>query len=247
MSNTKTEWAGEIRPATNNQTVNSAAPHENTMQETPDESDGNSSENFDEPMPIQELRGFLEAGPDYCFMTEQQMVDDLVETSLQERDVPADRRELEKLVREEVDARLREEATWPLVTDCDRLNAAFKQLNDEGIVARQHFSCCPNCGHRHMEREVERFEKEGREAWGYVFYDIQSTDAAIEIGELTLNYGGLADDEESTVFIGELVVDALRDHGLNVEWDGDPKKTILVKLVWMRRLDAGKARFSQVC
>jgi len=31
---------------------------------------------------------------------------------------------------------------WPSVTDCDRLDRAFADLNGRGIVARQNFACC---------------------------------------------------------------------------------------------------------
>src|SRR5262249_12302420 len=39
-----------------------------------------------------------------------------------------------------------EQAGWGPTTDCDRLDQAFATLNRQGIVARQDFSCCNNCG-----------------------------------------------------------------------------------------------------
>src|SRR5688500_10767798 len=38
------------------------------------------------------------------------------------------------------------EATWPERTDCDRLDAAFAELEGIGIVCRQDFTCCSTCG-----------------------------------------------------------------------------------------------------
>src|SRR4051794_10084988 len=43
---------------------------------------------------------------------------------------------------------------WPDDTDCDRLDAAFAALDADGIVARQHFSCCGTCGHADICEEI---------------------------------------------------------------------------------------------
>src|SRR5687767_8883107 len=39
------------------------------------------------------------------------------------------------------------ERVWPAVTDCDRLDRAFAELETRGIVCRQDFTCCSTCGH----------------------------------------------------------------------------------------------------
>ena len=55
-----------------------------------------------------------------------------------------DSEDLEALVTdllEEVVAKLeKEQASWPEVTDCDRLDLAFEALESAGIVARQNFT-----------------------------------------------------------------------------------------------------------
>ncbi|HST57349.1 MAG TPA: hypothetical protein VLK84_01600, partial [Longimicrobium sp.] len=76
-------------------------------------------------------------------------VDEIVDTALDmvEADEPDRLRPMtEHLLRTESQANLREQAAWPAVTDCDRLDLAFDELERRGIVARQHFSCCQNCG-----------------------------------------------------------------------------------------------------
>src|SRR5438270_1567281 len=45
-----------------------------------------------------------------------------------------------------VRAHRRQQARWPAVTDCDRLDAAFALLERRGVVARQHFMDCASDG-----------------------------------------------------------------------------------------------------
>src|SRR5208337_4485547 len=68
-----------------------------------------------------------------------------------------------------------EHAGWEGSTDCDRLDEAFAALNNQGIVARQNFSCCNNCGFTEIWDEIEDEEKR-RPVEGYVFYHLQCTE-----------------------------------------------------------------------
>lgn len=61
------------------------------------------------------------------------------------------RREIETAFSEH----LAEQATWPAVTDCDRLDRAFEALNAGGIVARHDFTCCQNCGFAEIGAEID--------------------------------------------------------------------------------------------
>jgi len=54
--------------------------------------------------------------------------------------------EAKRLTAELLAAHQAEQAGWGPSTDCDRLNEALAALNRQGIVARQDFSCCNNCG-----------------------------------------------------------------------------------------------------
>lgn len=46
----------------------------------------------------------------------------------------------ERVFRDALAAQRRTQADWPDVTDCDRLDRAFADLEDRGVVARQHFT-----------------------------------------------------------------------------------------------------------
>jgi hypothetical protein len=119
---------------------------------------------------------------------------------------------------------------WPEVTDCDRLDKAFADLESRGIVARQDFSCCQNCGHRDIIEEL------GPGARGYTFYHSQDTESAIEAGVLWLAVGAVGDAENGALEIAAEVVAALRAQGLTVESDGTGEERITVPLTWQRRL-----------
>jgi hypothetical protein len=113
-----------------------------------------------------------------------------------------------------------EQKTWPAITDCDRLTAAFRDLGVAGITARENFTCCQNCG-------VSEIGAEGK-GRGYVFYHRQDMKNAAEGGGLYLAYGPDAS-------IGREITDTLCRHDLGVEWDGDAKTRIHVPLTWWRR------------
>jgi hypothetical protein len=141
--------------------------------------------------------------------------------------------------------------TWPTVTDCDRLDAAFEELNALGIMARHHWYCCGNCGSSAMPHEFERLggEWEGTPIVGYAFYHVQDTEQAAEGGSIFLGYGATdldltdAEDESASLTIACTICDVLAQHGLVTEWNGQLSQRILVKLDWKRR--ASPPRFTE--
>jgi uncharacterized protein DUF6891 len=130
---------------------------------------------------------------------------------------------------------------WPEVTDCDRLDQAFAHLNESGIVARQNFSCCQNCGHAEIGEEINAAQTSGTGTIGYTFFHWQTTHGAVETGDLYLAYGDLEGSEAGSVRIGRAIVDALERHGLAVRWNGSLRQTIHVKLNWQRRVSEAMA------
>ncbi len=133
-------------------------------------------------------------------------------------------------------AQLDAQRHWPAVTDCDRLDGAFADLNRSGIVARQNFACCNNCGRAEIGDEIEAAEKSGTKVIGYTFFHFQGTEGAVAYGSLYLAYGDLVGDDTAGVQIGRAIVESLERHGLAVEWNGSLDKAILVKLTWQRRI-----------
>jgi hypothetical protein len=125
---------------------------------------------------------------------------------------------------------------WPVVTDCDRLDAAFARLEAHGIIARQDYTCCNTCGHyeiRDLLRSAARAERDVR---GYVFFHMQDTDRVVVGEPLALRYGSRDRDAASDVAVGREIVSALRDEGLTATWNEDPATIIRVApLQWQRK------------
>lgn len=143
--------------------------------------------------------------------------------------------DIKRITAELIAAHRTEQAEWEGPTDCDRLDEAFASLNRQGIVARQDFSCCNNCGFSEIWDEVEK-EEETQPVEGYVFYHLQCTERVIESGQLLMAYGCLEDDAEALNRVVNKIVAELRRVGLNASWQGTTGHPIVVDgIVWRHR------------
>ncbi|MBR7831110.1 hypothetical protein KDK95_32695 [Actinospica sp. MGRD01-02] len=114
--------------------------------------------------------------------------------------------------------RLAEQASWPERTDVDALEAALALLAGGGICARGVL----DRGHADEPR-------------GYVYFDLEEMELAVEQGVLWLYFGAVKPHEDADV--AAEIVGHLRAEGLTVEWDGDPKKAIKVAPIrWLKRI-----------
>jgi hypothetical protein len=136
------------------------------------------------------------------------------------------------------------EAGWPALTDCDRLDAAFAALEQQGVIARQNFSCCGNCGSSEIWGEIDAARDAGDPAYGYAFYHIQDTENAADGGALFLNYGAVDEGEAAALSVAHEIVDALKAKGLETDWDGSWDRRIGVSLDWKRRRNRAAAAAS---
>ena len=148
--------------------------------------------------------------------------------------------DMESLATRSTDAALvaqrREEATWKGATDCDRLDAAFARLEKGGILARQKYADCQNCGVSDISAEMEEAHKKGQRVVGYTFFHDQDVEGIVESGSLYLSYGAYADDDEASRKVGSRIVGALRSAGLDAQWSGSVEDRIqLVDLTWHKR------------
>jgi hypothetical protein len=170
------------------------------------------------------------------FETEGEILEQAFEYAADECDNPEELEpEIKQLTADLLIAHQAEQQTWEAVTDCDRLDRAFASLNAQGIVARQHFSCCNTCGHAEIWEEVEA-EETNHPVQGYVFYHFQSTENAVDAGKLYLTYGTVEENEQALARVAERCVAELRHSGLNATWGGDSYSAILVDgIVWQKR------------
>ncbi|TQS45918.1 DUF6891 domain-containing protein [Cryptosporangium phraense] len=137
---------------------------------------------------------------------------------------------------EDFAAALAAQASWPARTDNDRLTEAFRALDAAGIVARQDFACCQNCGLTEIGDEARG------PARGYAFYHRQDTESAVAGHGVYLAYGRFG--QPPTTEIGAEVASALTTAGLTVDWDGTTGQRIRVPLDWAVRRHGRRAAFA---
>ena len=139
------------------------------------------------------------------------------------------------LFQEMMDAQLREQANWEKTTDCDRLDQVFGDLESQGIISRQNYSCCGTCGSGEIWEEMVALQSEGKNVRGYTFYHEQDTQHAVDGEGLYLNYGSIEENVPAQIDIGYEIIRVLNQHDLATDWDGDLQNRIFVKLNWRRR------------
>jgi len=128
-----------------------------------------------------------------------------------------------------------DEATWPQVTDYDRLTAAFAEIERRGILAREDYACCRNCGVKEALVELEEASTSEQPFMGFAFFHMQDTERVVEGGPLMICFGDRDDTDSGTEHVGQQVAAALREAGLRTEWNGSPDSRIEVHMQWLRR------------
>lgn len=178
-----------------------------------------------------ELRDHVDRRVAEGFDTEEDIAESTVDYfELPERNLGR----IKGLVRDAMARQKKAQADWPAVTDCDRLDACFVELEKDGIVARQNFTCCQTCGHAEIGMEIEEAQKKGA-VTGYTFYHQQDTESAADGGGIFLAYGSLAGGEPKSLEVANRIVDTLKRSGLTVTWEGTANKRIQIALDWKRR------------
>lgn len=131
------------------------------------------------------------------------------------------------------------EGAWPLMTDCDRLDSAFDELNDNGIIALQNAGYDQDQG---IEEVTEVYHEQGgadSPVEGYCFYHGQDLERAVDGEGLLLTFGDIQGDDGRGVDIGHRIVETLARHGLAVSWSGTIDERIeLPEIEWRRRYKA---------
>jgi len=133
--------------------------------------------------------------------------------------------------------RAAEIASWPAVTDCDRLFAAFAELERAGIIALENCGTTLQDGLGFVEMIADERRQTGWIGRGYCFFHEQDVMHAIDGDGLLLAFGALDDDsDEAFQRIGEAVAQACKAQRLAVRWSGSVDERIrLPELQWQCR------------
>lgn len=149
----------------------------------------------------------------------------------------ADESMLRAAVDPEFQKKAQDEKSWPAITDCDRLDAAFDEMEASGLIALQNAGYTMSDGHADVGDAYEA--RDQSRIKGYCFYHGQDLERAVAGDGLMLAFGDLEEGKSQKAEIGQLVKSVFEKHGLAVSWDGDPEKRInLPKIDWKRRYKA---------
>jgi hypothetical protein len=130
-----------------------------------------------------------------------------------------------------------EKQLYPSTTDCDRLDDAFRLMNQRGVVAIQNAGYTQSDGFEDVgEAYSQHSNKES--VLGYCFYHGQDLERAVNGEGLYFAFGPVNPEDERTVGVdvGNIVRESLENSGLLVEWDGTFENRLRVpKLNWQKR------------
>lgn len=129
------------------------------------------------------------------------------------------------------------EAQWPQLTDCDRLDEAFGKLNEQGLCVLQCAGNTMSDGQEEVSQILDAEDAEPGRYQGYCFFHSQDIDRALYGDGLMLAFGAANPrDRDGAVRVGQMVIEALAQQGLQARWDGRAGNRIEVPaLRWQRR------------
>jgi hypothetical protein len=145
--------------------------------------------------------------------------------------------EIEFAVDEEIKAHEAEKSTWPTTTDCDRLDAAFVQLNEAGIISLHNAGYTQSDGYDDFKTALSSVPNPEC-VIGYCFYHGQDLERAVAGQGLFLAFGPTNPREEETngTEVGQRIAKRLIEAGLRIEWNGAFNSRIQIHpFDWKRR------------
>jgi hypothetical protein len=187
------------------------------------------------------IAGYL-SGDEIVAATAQEYIEDA-----QDKHAARARGVIEKLVVTAITEKITTEHRWLGLTDCDRLNLAFVELNRRGIVACQNLGCCNDCAHKDILKIADRRAADAATVCGYAFFHQRDVERVVRTGELNVSFNvyskGTGDKDYSIETnitraraIAAIIVNVLRAHGLKASWSGSYLQRITIsEMKWERR------------
>ena len=139
-------------------------------------------------------------------------------------------------IAQEFERKSKDEYSWPTVTDCEQLTAAFDELDAGGVIALE------NAGYEQSDGITDITQiylDQGGPASsieGYCFHHGQDLERAVDGNGLMLTFGDIDGADEKGLEIGRRIVATLERHGFQVEWPGTINRRIEIpNIKWQRR------------
>ncbi len=169
------------------------------------------------------------------FYTPEDVFEAISEEYLDPYELSADDRAwIDAKAEEEADAKLEAEEDWPETTDWDRLDAAFNDMDEAGILALHNAGTTQTDGLSDAADIATQMKDEGYVFKGFVFYHAQDIDRAQQDKVLNLTFGAF--DGGDGVAIAQETVTILKNSDFEVDWNGTPDTRIEVtNFSWQKR------------
>ena len=126
---------------------------------------------------------------------------------------------------------LNETKTWKSPTDIERLIAAFDELCDQNIIALHNAGYTTSDGEYEVVDVERKLQDNGIVSDGYCFYHEQDLSRAIakEDPSLYIAFQKVDNEDDAvTIAVGKKVVDVLKKHQFEVDWNESPTSKILI-------------------
>lgn len=153
--------------------------------------------------------------------------------------------EAEKILDEEISVLIAEQETWPQITEVDRLNAAFSDLEALGYHTGGGLVDDAVYEVSKARKADKQAKKIGGELPGYVFYRIEGVEEALSGGHPIYFWYGIPRRKTAHSNKLRVVSDlnaALQAQGLKPEWGGTLKSQLNLPIKWQVRWDESRAK-----
>lgn len=149
---------------------------------------------------------------------------------------------LKKIIASRFDEKRKEEKNWPESTDCDRLQKAFAELTERGIVSLENAGYTLSDGWSDWDEVVHNeWQSKGllHKVRGGCFYHGQDLERAVNGAGLNFAFSAISGEDSDGIPIGHEIMEVLKKHGFNPSWNGTISERIFMPIVWQKRLKNG--------
>ncbi|MGH1417652.1 MAG: DUF6891 domain-containing protein [Hyphomicrobiaceae bacterium] len=169
------------------------------------------------------------------FYTPEDVFEVISEEYLDPYELSADDRAwIDAKAEEEAEAKLEAEQAWPDTTDWDRLDAAFNDLDEAGILGLHNAGVTQSEGLSDAADIAAQMKDEGYVFKGFVFYNTQDIDRAQKESVLNLTFGAF--DGSDTGEIAQQAGAILTESGFDIAANPTPETGITLNdFTWQKR------------
>lgn len=147
------------------------------------------------------------------------------------------KKKLKEMIAKLLEQHQKDQVKFPELTDCDKLELAFADLEQQGILTAQNAGYTQSDGFEDINERYYRLSKKEQKAYvGFVFFHGQDLERVLEGGPLLFAFGSGKGDKRLDVKAGKLIQKVLESQGFKVKWNGKSDTRLEIsKFKWQKR------------